>query len=485
MSIKKLATLVTLVTLVISISSLWLCSNRLSAEPMQQPMLHSLLVGIGHYNDQKIKSLGDQPSDDVDRMQHFINNNFAGKKNFIVLKDAAATKDAIITAFESLASKVSTGDQVIFYYSGHGDQVPDDDKEPDEKDGKDEVIVNVDALFRGGVLQHIIRDDTLDNLLEKIEAKGVYTRVIMDSCHSGTIAKSIISSSVSAQVNQAYQQRRLERHVVLSPNPLRTIWTAAAAGQVSFGGMQLKNSFYTTLLIEAVEEGLADYNNNKKISNSEVHRYLLDASDKFCSVQSQCKDGLTPTLEIYAAYRGQAFLSLSKAPTKQPISAENTVTLIEESFAQHLSDQIKITLKHQGQHIQHNDELFVALESDVKGHLILLDVNAKGEMVQIFPNAAHPDNDIKPAITYYFPTDAQQSYGFFATEKGKSRLYAIVTQDPIDLTAVLSKDIKPTAIDKPVDYIGRLTQELNAPWTDETITRLRRYRVAAVDYTVH
>ncbi|MCK5897076.1 MAG: DUF4384 domain-containing protein, partial [Cocleimonas sp.] len=369
---------------------------------------------------------------------------------------------------------------------GHGSQVPDDNGEPDEKDGKDEVIVNVDAIFRGGILNNVIRDDELHILLKKIEKEGAYVTVIMDSCHSGTIAKSIsYPDSVGAQINQAFQKRRQEKQVVLSSNAKRTIWTAAAAGQVTFGGMQLKNSFYTTLLIEAVGEKRADYNKNGVMSNSEVHRYLLDHANKYCLMQTLCKKGLTPTLEIYASYTGQPFLSVPKASSNKPISAESVFTLIDESFAQNLDGKIKIKLKHQSKQIKLDDELFVELESNIKGHLILLDVDAKGKMVQIFPNAQHPDNKIKSGKKYYFPTDAQQSYGFFATEKGKSRLYAIVTHDPINLKGILTKDLEPTAIKKPVDYIGELTRELNAPWTNENITRLSRYSVAAIDYTVH
>ena len=68
---------------------------------------------------------------------------------------------------------------VWIHYSGHGTFIQD--RNGDEKDGRDECIVPSDVLTKG-----VITDDMINSILSKFNPK---TRVIciFDCCHSGTI----------------------------------------------------------------------------------------------------------------------------------------------------------------------------------------------------------------------------------------------------------------------------------------------------------
>ena len=95
------------------------------------------------------------------------------------------THKAIISAFRShLIEKTGAGDIVFFHFSGHGQQIPDDNG--DEIDGLDESIIPSDYISQSNGSRNI-RDDEIAQLLEELsEKKPSNVTVTLDSCYSGT-----------------------------------------------------------------------------------------------------------------------------------------------------------------------------------------------------------------------------------------------------------------------------------------------------------
>ncbi len=90
------------------------------------------------------------------------------------------TKRNIEDSIKWLVENNKFGDCLFFIYSGHGSQIKD--KNNDESDGKDEVIIPIDIDKNG-----FISDDYLfENMVSKI-VKGCNLTVITDCCHSGTM----------------------------------------------------------------------------------------------------------------------------------------------------------------------------------------------------------------------------------------------------------------------------------------------------------
>lgn len=113
-----------------------------------------------------------------------------------IIQDAEATKDGIVKAINDLTKRAQKGDVVVFHYSGHGQQIMDDNG--DEMDGFDEALVPFDAHMRyeKGVYEgeKHLRDDELDSLFIKLRLKLGETGnllVILDACHSGTATRGI------------------------------------------------------------------------------------------------------------------------------------------------------------------------------------------------------------------------------------------------------------------------------------------------------
>lgn len=118
--------------------------------------------------------------------------NVGGK----VVSPVSPTHDEIVNTFRSfLIEQTRPGDVAFFHFSGHGQQVPDDDSNGpnpvvgDELDGYDETLVPIDYVSTSDSTKNI-RDDEIGVLLGKLSAKGPSTVLIsIDSCFSGTATR--------------------------------------------------------------------------------------------------------------------------------------------------------------------------------------------------------------------------------------------------------------------------------------------------------
>jgi len=148
----------------------------------------ALLIGVSKYaTGTQWKSLS-SANDIILIKKALIAKGFKANE-IIVLQDSLATHDGIINAIEALTQRAEKDNIVYFHFSGHGQQLYDDNG--DEEDGLDESIVPYDApmKFRNGQKEKHIRDDYLNRSFEKLRLKiGTKGQLIvtLDACHSGT-----------------------------------------------------------------------------------------------------------------------------------------------------------------------------------------------------------------------------------------------------------------------------------------------------------
>jgi uncharacterized caspase-like protein len=88
-----------------------------------------------------------------------------------------ATRNNILEGFKNLLMNCQAGDFLFFVYSGHGSYAID--RNGDEKDGRDELIVSCD-------LQGIL-DDELKVLIQTYLKADVTLFALFDSCFSGSV----------------------------------------------------------------------------------------------------------------------------------------------------------------------------------------------------------------------------------------------------------------------------------------------------------
>jgi hypothetical protein len=151
-----------------------------------------------------IVAVGDYPSNgrwrdlssvnDVRFVKAALLKNGFHEKDIDSLINEKATKKNILDALDALYNRTKEGDIVIFHFSGHGQQIQDDNG--DEADGYDEALIPYDAKgmydpvsYNG---QNHLRDDELGAKLSKIRSrigsKGSLV-VMIDACHSGTATR--------------------------------------------------------------------------------------------------------------------------------------------------------------------------------------------------------------------------------------------------------------------------------------------------------
>jgi hypothetical protein len=168
--------------------------------------LHALVVGINTYTGRDargpIRSLRGclNDADDIESQVRRL-----GPASFRRLgwdaagrTERAVTRAGLLAAWRDMLAAARTGDTLLFTYSGHGSQVPVLAGNPSrEADGMDETLVLTGySVADGRNGEHII-DDELDELFRAAHAKGLIVVFASDSCHSGTVYRTVELRDVS------------------------------------------------------------------------------------------------------------------------------------------------------------------------------------------------------------------------------------------------------------------------------------------------
>lgn len=168
----------------------------------QEPNKIALIVAISKYPANS--GWGELSSlNDVKLIKDALLRQGFKEQNIAVITDKQATLAGMSNAFDQyLIKKAQPGDIAVFHFSGHGQQIEDDNG--DEGDGLDESIIPYDATleYHPGADKHF-RDDLLGQKLvqlrTKLGEKGNLL-VIIDACHSGTMTRGVGRTRGTSQI---------------------------------------------------------------------------------------------------------------------------------------------------------------------------------------------------------------------------------------------------------------------------------------------
>jgi hypothetical protein len=140
-----------------------------------EPNQWAVLIGIADYEG-KDSDLW-HPDEDAKEMEKELLEYGYPSENIKVLLNRRAKANAIASAVDWLIINEKAGDEVVFFYSGHGYRVPDEEEWDDdvESDGYDEMIVTHD--FYG------LPDGWFRQKFAAVESTKF--ALIFGSCHSG------------------------------------------------------------------------------------------------------------------------------------------------------------------------------------------------------------------------------------------------------------------------------------------------------------
>ncbi len=250
-------------------------------------MRKALLVGINDYS-----PTGQGGPDlrgcvnDVRDMAHTLNALGiipAGPGSMKILTDTRATRAGILSGLKWLLAGSKKGDLLIFYYSGHGSQVPDlngDELEAPPK--KDETICPHDYRVAG-----MIKDDEFRKIFGGIQA-GVNLDVLFDSCHSGTVTRKIGGDSNAereGQIVYRFIEPSVDDSYFLDANP------AIPLQGIFKADVKTKEAVYIPGLNHVLWAGCRDYQTSAEAPVDGVYRGIFTYC--FCKALRRAGTGIS------------------------------------------------------------------------------------------------------------------------------------------------------------------------------------------------
>lgn len=460
----------------------------------------ALLIGIGEYPWLPPAFQLSGPPNDVRAMREFLVGEWGfSAADIRVLVDGDATKSGILDAMGNWLPEVTKeGDRVVIYYSGHGSQVRDDGG--DERDGMDETFVPHDYGRGEAADSDMLRDDEVADALAGLSGRQVV--FIADSCHSGTVTRSIgigamstvqdvkprylpsrvTTRSIAKGRNEEPVSEEIDVHLTLSAAmPYQLAWEEDGAG------------IFTRHLIEALTDLKADLNGNGRVTSAEFIDHVAPKTEAWCEQVPQCRDiRFTPNMD---PRNGRIVLQpvpssdVLPAVNEEPASEQDGSEAVSDILPEIADDAVTIEIVPGGR-IPIGERVSFSLTSSMDGFVTLLDLNAEGETILLFPTAEDLRNGKSGRIradSLLLVPDLSYGVAFEATAPaGQGTLMAIVTEDLVEFDSLLDGHRNFEPIEDRLEFVGSITERLRKVWTGDPETNRRaRWAVGYANYEVH
>lgn len=468
------------------------CMHDASAED------RALLISIADYQVPRFSLKG--PRNDAQTFKTLLRESLRFKDQQIkVLQDNAATKAGILAALDDwLVKGTAPGDRVVLYYSGHGEQMDDDNH--DETDGKDEAIIAYDAADNTDDKSHWVSDDEINQRIA--ELKGRQILAVIDSCHSGTLTRGVSgkrdakrpdwnptrSAGTPEPMDKVHQQ---EGGFLDGADNLIAFFAVAPNQLAIDDGTAPAHSVFTDALAQGAN-GKADQDGNGWVSYTELLDYTRRRTADYCQANKNseaCETHPSPMLEMAPARLSLVFNNFGEPDDvllPAPTPAIATDILAHEGGA-----TLNLAMA-PGQTVPLGSEVSYRFSSDKPGKLVLFDINPKGKITQIYPNRhmlRDPHN-----LAWVNANDplripgGEMKFKLRATgETGGGKIVAVLVEDQAVETDDLIRlsDSTFRVIDNPAAWLGQLRARLNAAFHEKDGgNRAIAWSMAAIDYTV-
>ncbi len=518
----------------------------LSILPMGLPAAaqdRALVIGVGAYADPRLAAFPKGSiAGDVAAIEKLLTGTLRFKKEEIkVLRDAQATRAAVLDAIadwlrpdrkeveqrlkdeEAIKAGKIKKQQIralrrkwakaarkpkrsYLYFAGYG--FHQNDIDGDETDGRDEALVPYDAHVAGKGdhirISGLISDDDFSAALRTLEGRRV--TIVLDASYSGAARRGRASGTGQERLMSRAPVLDGAGHAAIDTSPDRignndgsfveavfakgtlSEWSAASAGQAALldSGRESPRGLFTRLYSEGLGDGKADLNGNGAISNTELLRYLIDASAAFCAQAGEaCRAGLTPRLYPVKSY---GFLAKSAKRRRRKLSIGLVTDFLVASAGTAITiDQIPPSPVRVG-----DTRIRFSVTSPHDGSLILLSVTDKGHLIQLFPNQfAKPKQAagmIAANVAVSVP-DADYGMQLTATDPAKGHVIALFTRDPVDFGSnVKARSIGDIPYSEALrDYLPGLAAALLTPvhgGTGDKAKRLPEWSIATLAYEI-
>lgn len=475
----------------------------------------ALIIGIDRYATPGLSIPGSV--EDARNMRNFAISRWGfAPADVKLLLDGEATRAAILDALDRwLVEGSRPGDTVLLYYSGHGYYVPDldgDERAENPGDDRDEALVAHDGrLYADGRFEGFVIDDEIAARLKKLKDRKVV--MLIDSCHSGTMTRSIDSQGggvvkrpdfgaaawrgigQAGGVSRSAADAAMRGHQRIQPDLADgaggvVAFYAASSTQLAQVNEQVRpmQGVFTEAFLRGAA-GAADANGNGVVSLAEIESFVRAEAHAYCS-KNPCTTGMTPFMEAPAGMMHKDLLTFAQAPTLQ----EAAVDAVGPGS---VSEAVKIAVSPAGL-LRVGQVYDISVTSPIDGALVVIDLPPDNDVKLVFPNPwsvrAGVSHKVKAGQTIRFP---ERNFGFAVKAKppvGRGGLLALAIQDDIPferLQRLIAAAADPAAtrgdlvtVSDPLRFLGELGQALVIPWTNELNTRGVKWAMGRYDYEI-
>jgi len=384
----------------------------------------ALIVGVSDYakDNQDLDGI----DKDVEKMkQLFLNLGFSVK----ILENKESMN--LLDNLNSYAQRLNSQDVFAFYYTGHGSHKVDENH--DESDGQDETLV----LSDGKVNKHLI-DDILYEKFNDIKAKKL---VFFDSCHSGTVFRSLGGRTQSKSMR---------------PEDVTESFQLSSSKGLSIGGDSMNSGdFVVFSSSQDTEESLATptgslFTNavtevflDKSLQSKSLNEVKEIVVERVLSYAKQT-DGIPhhPSINYSSASIGNrsldGFINTKAIPTASSVASPVSESTLQQTFERMIGSN-----KFQPMSLNYNKTTYqtgnsIEFEIDTKqdrGYLTVFYVD-KNDVTILYPNPFVSASQLQGK--YKFPQDLAN--GQFELEAYKSctgcqeektTIYTLLSAEPI------------------------------------------------------
>ncbi|MBA2393512.1 MAG: caspase family protein [Ktedonobacteraceae bacterium] len=206
------------------------------------------------------------------------------------------TKGNIIETLETVAKRTKPEDLLLFYHTGHGCQ---------EK--QESYLVSYDG--RSQALQHTaVPIAIIKDIMHKAPAQKKV--IILDACRADVTSNSMRAPQ---PMPLAFIERVFEQAKGL------VILTSCGAEENSYVWEEKRRSVFTYYLLQALQNGNADFNGKDRISANDLYHYIRNGVTRWATLNNRFQD---PCINV----DGQGDIVVAYYLPEPLISASNTLS---------------------------------------------------------------------------------------------------------------------------------------------------------------
>ena len=225
-------------------------------------------VCIAKYEDKKIPALPACEKDIKALAKYFKENCGCDNNDSLLYINEQATLAKIRDLFTNkLPNSTKRGDEIIIYWTGHGNRVSDTND--DEKDGFDETLVLYDSKRTDPKTQLI--DDEFGLLAQKLDGRKVL--FLLDTCHSGGLGAHAKALNNAATEEWDFGFSECATMKDLGQHDLAMI-ASSAPDQVSMVRLDGKMSVMTYFVMQVLDK-------NRGVSHVNLYEKIKDDVNDF------------------------------------------------------------------------------------------------------------------------------------------------------------------------------------------------------------